>query len=209
MSVSALAERESVRPDNRSRSGEPVDEIVLNAVVEAAVSGDTAATEWLLSHVRPLVLRYCQARIGGHRTAISVDDVAQEVLLALFRALPNYRNQGRPFLAFVYGIAGHKVADARRNAARVATALPVPEIPDVASPEATPEQHALQFELTSRIQDLLRKVLSPRQHEILVLRLVVGLSAEEVADVMGSTPGAIRVAQHRALTRLRKVVTKD
>nr|CEL16196.1 RNA polymerase sigma-70 factor [Kibdelosporangium sp. MJ126-NF4]CTQ94121.1 RNA polymerase sigma-70 factor [Kibdelosporangium sp. MJ126-NF4] len=186
-----------------------MDEIVLNAVVEAAVSGDTAATEWLLTYVRPLVLRYCQARIGGHRTAISVDDVAQEVLLALFRALPGYRNQGRPFLAFVYGIAGHKVADARRNAARVSAALSVPEIPDVASSEATPEQQALQFELTSRMEQLLRKVLSPRQHEILVLRLVVGLSAEEVADVMGSTPGAIRVAQHRALTRLRKVVTRD
>jgi RNA polymerase sigma-70 factor (ECF subfamily) len=204
MSVSALAERE----DSRSRTGEPVDEIVLNAVVEAAVLGDAAAIHWLLSYVRPLVLRYCQARIGGHRTAIAVDDVAQEVLLALFRALPTYRNQGRPFLAFVYGIAGHKVADARRNAARLATALPVPEIPEAASSEATPEQHALQFELTARIQDMLRRVLSPRQHEILVLRLVVGLSAEEVADVMGSTPGAIRVAQHRALSRLRKVVAK-
>ncbi|TCO64499.1 RNA polymerase sigma factor ShbA [Actinocrispum wychmicini] len=204
MSVSALAERE----DTRSRTGEPVDEIVLNAVVEAAVSGDTAAIHWLLGHVRPLVLRYCQSRIGGHRTAIAVDDVAQEVLLALFRALPTYRNQGRPFLAFVYGIAGHKVADARRNAARIAATMPVPEIPDVASQDATPEQHALQFEMTSRIEQLLRRVLSPRQHEILVLRLVVGLSAEEVADVMGSTPGAIRVAQHRALSRLRKVVSQ-
>ena len=204
MSGSALAERE----DTRSRTGEPVDEIVLNAVVEAAVSGDTAAIHWLLGYVRPLVLRYCQARIGGHRSAIAVDDVVQEVLLALFRALPTYRNQGRPFLAFVYGIAGHKVADARRNAARIATTMPVPEIPDVASQEATPEQHALQFEMTSQIQQLLRRVLSPRQHEILVLRLVVGLSAEEVADVMGSTPGAIRVAQHRALSRLRKVVSQ-
>ncbi|MFD1052318.1 hypothetical protein ACFQ1S_45440, partial [Kibdelosporangium lantanae] len=43
---------------------------MLNAVVEAAVSGDTAAIHWLLSYVRPLVLRYCQARIGGHPSAV-------------------------------------------------------------------------------------------------------------------------------------------
>jgi RNA polymerase sigma-70 factor (ECF subfamily) len=106
----------------------------------------------------------------------------------------------------VSGIADHKVADARRNAARIATALP--QIPDAASAETTPEQDALQFELTSRIEQLLRRVLSPRQHEILVLRLVVGLSAEEVADVMGTTPGASRVAQHRALSPPRKVVSQ-
>ena len=43
-----------------------------------------------------------------------------------------------------------------------------------------------------------------KQREILVLRVVVGLSAEETAEAVGSTPGAVRVAQHRALARLRK-----
>lgn len=38
---------------------------------------------------------------------------------------------------------------------------------------------------------------------MLVLRLIVGLSAEETADAVGSTPGAVRVAQHRALARLK------
>jgi RNA polymerase sigma-70 factor (ECF subfamily) len=46
--------------------------------------------------------------------------------------------------------------------------------------------------------------LPDKQREILLLRVVVGLSAEETAEAVGSTPGAVRVAQHRALTRLRK-----
>ena len=57
-------------------------------------------------------------------------------------------------------------------------------------------------ELSGEMAELL-KVLPPKQREIVVLRVVVGLSAEETADAVGSTPGAVRVAQHRALTRLR------
>ena len=48
--------------------------------------------------------------------------------------------------------------------------------------------------------------LPEKQREILVLRLVVGLSAEETAEMIGSTPGAVRVAQHRALTKLKKII---
>ncbi len=49
--------------------------------------------------------------------------------------------------------------------------------------------------------------LPPKQREILVLRVVVGLSAEETAEAVESTPGAVRVAQHRALTKLRTSVS--
>jgi RNA polymerase sigma-70 factor (ECF subfamily) len=55
----------------------------------------------------------------------------------------------------------------------------------------------------------LLRVLPAKQREILVLRVVVGLSAEETADAVGSTPGAVRVAQHRALSRLRKTLAAE
>ena len=77
------------------------------------------------------------------------------------------------------------------------------ELPDEADEAAGPE---LQRELNERMSRLL-EVLPDKQREIVVLRVVVGLSAEEVAEAVGSTPGAVRVAQHRALTRLRKVLT--
>ena len=51
--------------------------------------------------------------------------------------------------------------------------------------------------------------LPEKQREILVLRVVVGLSAEETAEAVGSTPGAVRVAQHRALGRLRKSMPEE
>ncbi|WP_174567832.1 RNA polymerase sigma factor ShbA [Amycolatopsis orientalis] len=180
----------------------------LDGPVEAAGRGDPRALDQLLTTVRPLVIRYCRARIGRQeRTYASADDVAQEVCVAILRALPTYRERGRPFLAFVYGIAQHKVADARRAAARNRSE-PVAEVPDGVSDSAGPEQHALHNELSDRMGELLR-ILPDKQREIVVLRIVVGLSAEETAGVVGSTAGAVRVAQHRALTRLRKILTED
>lgn len=52
-------------------------------------------------------------------------------------------------------------------------------------------------------------MLPDKQREILVLRVVVGLSAEETAEAVGSTPGAVRVAQHRALNRLRSMLATE
>ncbi len=182
-------------------------DVDLALVVAAAVAGERAAVERLLGYVRPLIVRYCRARVGRQeRSFASADDVAQEVCLAVLTALSTYRDQGRPFLAFVYGIAAHKVADAHRAAARN-RAEPVAEVPDEPELEAGPEQRAMRVEMTTRMAELLQ-VLPAKQREILVLRVVVGLSAEETADAVGSTPGAVRVAQHRALARLRTAASR-
>jgi RNA polymerase sigma-70 factor, ECF subfamily len=179
-----------------------------DALVAAAVGGDHKAVEGLIRWVRPLVVRYCRARLGRQeKTFASADDVAQEVCLAVLTALPSYRDQGRPFLAFVYGIAAHKVADAHRSAARN-RAEPVPEVPDSPALAEGPEQRAMQTELAEQMSRLLG-TLPDKQREILLLRVVVGLSAEETAEAVGSTPGAVRVAQHRALSRLRKVLASE
>jgi RNA polymerase sigma-70 factor (ECF subfamily) len=173
-----------------------------------AMTGDRDAVARLLELIRPLVARYCRGKLGPvDRSFLSADDVAQEVCLAVLGALPNYRVQGRPFLAFVYGIAAHKVIDAHRAVSRGRTD-PVADVPDVVAGEAGPEQHALRGELSTQLRALLAE-LPEKQREILVLRIVVGLSAEETAEIVGASAGAVRVAQHRALTRLRKTAPRS
>jgi len=175
-------------------------------LVSAAVGGDASAIDNVLRWIRPLVVRYCRSRVGGQeKTFASADDVAQEVCLAVLTALPKYRDEGRPFLAFVYGIAGHKVADAHRSAARN-RAEPVSEVPDATDLADGPEEQVMHGEIAGRMNRLLES-LSGKQREIVHLRVVVGLSVEETAEAVGSTPGAVRVAQHRALNRLRAVLT--
>jgi RNA polymerase sigma-70 factor, ECF subfamily len=174
----------------------------LDAVVAEAVAGNRDALSEVLETIRPIVVRYCRARVGtAERSGLSADDVAQEVCLAAITALPRYKDQGRPFLAFVYGIAAHKVADAHRAMARN-RAEPTDEVPERFAADAGPEQLALDAESNARMKALL-EVLPEKQREILILRVVVGLSAEETAEAVGSSPGAVRVAQHRALARLR------
>ncbi|MGH3829871.1 MAG: sigma-70 family RNA polymerase sigma factor [Pseudonocardiaceae bacterium] len=180
----------------------------LDVLVAAAVNGERYAVEALLRRLRPLVVRYCRSRVGGQeKTFASADDVAQEVCLAVLTALPSYRDQGRPFVAFVYGIAAHKVADSFRSSVRNRDE-PVPEVPDSQDQADGPEAQVLQGEFAGRMAKLLA-TLPEKQREILRLRVVVGLSAEETAEAVGSTPGAVRVAQHRALGRLRGVLATE
>ncbi len=174
----------------------------LDAVVAEAIAGNRDALREVLETIRPLVVRYCRARVGtAERSGLSADDVAQEVCLAAITALPRYKDQGRPFLAFVYGIAAHKVADAHRAAGRN-KADPMEVVPERFSGEAGPEQMAIDSESSARMNALLQ-ILPEKQREILILRVVVGMSAEETAEAVGSTAGAVRVAQHRALSRLK------
>jgi RNA polymerase sigma-70 factor (ECF subfamily) len=64
---------------------------------------------------------------------------------------------------------------------------------------------AMDADSSARMNKLLA-ILPEKQREILILRVVVGMSAEETAEAVGSTAGAVRVAQHRALARLKQEI---
>jgi RNA polymerase sigma-70 factor (ECF subfamily) len=172
-------------------------------LVSRAARSDPVATAALIARLRPGLVRYCRAhlgRIGGAYT--SADDIAQEVCLALLRALPRFRDEGRPFSAFVYRIAANKVADAQRAALRHLSLAPVDTLPDQPDAAPGPEQRAVTADDARRLSLLLRQ-LSPTQREIIVLRVAVGLPAEEVGGVLGMSAAAVRMAQSRALAHLR------
>ena len=84
-------------------------------------------------------------------------------------------------------------------------AEPVADVPDGPVTADGPEHRLLAAEMSARLGRLLGH-LTPREREVLVLRLAIGLSAEETAQAVRSTPGAVRVTQHRALGRLRKIL---
>jgi RNA polymerase sigma-70 factor (ECF subfamily) len=172
-------------------------------LVSRAARRDPDATAALLTQVRPGLVRYCRARLGRIGGAYATaDDIAQEVCLAVLRALPGYRDQGRPFSAFVYGIAAHKVADAQRAAIRHSAVTAGVVLPDQPDAGPGPEQRAVSTDLARRLTALLGR-LPEAQREIILLRVAVGLSADEVGAIVGMSAPAVRVAQSRALARLR------
>lgn len=178
----------------------------LDALVPQAAAGDQAALARIMAIIQPPLLRYTRARITGGRHP-NAEDVTQEICLAVATSIPNYVDRGRPFMAFVYGIAANKVADAHRFFARD-VANPTEDVPETEHDSFTPEQFALVSEGSNRVR-LLLDSLNDKAREVITLRVFVGLSAEETAEIVGSTPGAVRVVQHRALVSLRKTLEEQ
>jgi RNA polymerase sigma-70 factor, ECF subfamily len=166
----------------------------LELAAAAASRGDRAAIQEVLRQIRPLVRQYCRVRLGPDRiNNMGVDDIVQEVCLAVLTKLPTHRPGTEPFTTFVYGVARHAVVE--RIVARARVTLSVPALSsNEPTPPDTVDTEALMADL---------RALPAHQQDVIVMRILLGLSAEETALRLGSTPGAIRVTQHRALARLR------
>ena len=98
-------------------------------------------------------------------------------------------------MAFVYGIASHKIVDELGARSR-------------STPRTGPDFMAILTSEASELRELraLLDELPDKQRGVLVLRIAMGFTPEETARIVGSTPGAVRVAQHRALMRLRALL---
>ncbi|MCG8919437.1 sigma-70 family RNA polymerase sigma factor [Actinokineospora sp. PR83] len=167
--------------------------------------GDKEALSALFAWLGPPITRYCRAHIGRSGSAFTAaDDLAQETMIAVLRALPSFRGGRQEFLPFVFGIAAHKLAEHQRHRGND-RADSVAAVPDVVDDEPGPEQTVLRREMRNRMDRLLA-ILTPRQREIIVLRVVVGFSAAETANVIGLSAAAVRICQHRAMNRLRKAL---
>lgn len=183
---------------NKEMTGDSAE---LRALVIRAQTGEAAALDELVRRIRPHVFRYVLARLIDRSSA---EDVTQEVTMTVVSALPRYEDVGRPVLAWVFGIAMRKVSEAHRSLRRHPE-WPADALPDCPVETDGPETAAVRLDTARRMADLLATLPHP-QDEIVRLRVAAGLSAEETAAALGMTAGAVRVAQHRALARLRATV---
>jgi RNA polymerase sigma-70 factor (ECF subfamily) len=183
---------------------ERLDALSLRELAALAVR-DTDARDVLLTRVRDMALRYARVRLGRFGAEDTAQDVAQEVCMAVVTALPTYEERGVPFEAFVYTITSRKLADAQRAAMR--GPAPVADLPDGPDDGPSPESVAVMRDDAATAMTLMQQ-LPGQQREILTLRVAVGMSTDETAAALGMSTGAVRVAQHRALTKLRALVAQ-
>ncbi len=134
--------------------------------------------------------------------AIDPDDLTGEVLLQLVRGLARFEGDEAGFRSWVFLIAHHRVIDERRRRQRDAS-FAADQAPLPAAPGA---DDVLLERLDDEWRDRLDR-LSDDQRNVILLRVVAGLPAEDVAQILGKRIGTIRVLQHRALGRLRAGVT--
>jgi RNA polymerase sigma-70 factor (ECF subfamily) len=124
--------------------------------------------------------------------------------LKALAALPEYRADGPSFRSWLFAIAHNVITDELR--ARRPD-QPLTTVVDIVSQAPTPEEEAVRTEERHTIRALLALV-PPGEARLLELRLA-GLSGAEIAAVLGMTPGAVRVAHHRAVAHLRALLADE
>lgn len=164
---------------------------------DASAVAETEVPEHAWIRARAILVRYVGARIGD---AHEVEDVVQECLIAA--AMSPRRETGDP-LPFLLGTARHKTADWWRDRGR-GRSVPVAEVPDRVDDADGPLELAVRNEDATRARTLLQ-ALPERDAELLMLRMA-GCSASETAGALGMNEGSVRVAQHRALAKLRALM---
>jgi RNA polymerase sigma-70 factor (ECF subfamily) len=168
------------------------------SVLAAAQAGGEWAWEVLYRQYAGPIRGYLRAN-----GAKEPDDLVSEVFLQIARNLPGFEGDDRQFRSWIFTVAHHRVVDERRMRGR----RPVdPSSDGVVEPTETmvaAEELALTRLGVERARALLDD-LSPDQRDVLLLRILGGLTVEEVAATLGKRAGAVKALQRRGLAALQR-----
>ena len=166
-----------------------------------AAQADPAAFDVLYRRYLDRVYGYAFYQLGDHHDA---EDATERTFLAALRAIGRYRDRGSTFRAWLFRIAHNCVANVHRSRSRRRTE-PMPADPPWSAPDADP---AGLLHRAEELHAVMRAVggLPDDRRQVVLLRFVDGLSAAEIGEVLGRSPGAVRVLQHRALRDLARVL---
>ena len=164
------------------------DDVDEPALVEAARTDRARFIELYDRHFHR-VYAYARRRSASRAEA---EDVTAEVFHRALSNLDRYEWRGIPFVAWLYRIAAHELADRRKAAGRVAGAQP----PEAAGPDPDLERRIALFELVARLPEDQRRVIE--------LRFGEERSIQEVAAALAKSEGAVKQLQRRAIGKLRQ-----
>jgi len=165
--------------------------------IRHAIDGDELAMRALWSRHAPhidLVVR----RLVGHDADLAAD-IAQEVWIQIFRALPSYRGDSQ-FGTWAHRIAVNRTLNALRKTRRLASLETAVE-EDSASVEMDTERSFLAASIDAAMQRL-----SPGARAVFVLHDVEGFTHEEIARELGITAGGSKSQLFKARGKLRKLL---
>jgi len=163
-------------------------------LIAAAQAGERRAIDELLARYEQRIYRFGLRMCGDPESA---REVLQETMLAAFRNLPGFRGEAA-LSTWLYQIARSFCIKQRRGTHPTTTLGP-----DVADASAGPDVQVHARQIGQALVDAIR-ALPAEQREVLVLRDVEGLSAQEAADVVGIEVGALKSRLHRARMALRE-----
>lgn len=189
--------------DGLDASGDP------GATVAAARRGEQDAWRELYArHARRLTVWLHSVPLSD--AAASPDDIASEAWLTAAAKIGGFEGTDEEFAPWLFTIARNHASNTRRTAARRRTD-PVAVGDDDAPPlpaAVDPGDAVARVDAQDRTRRLLAH-LSPREAEVVACIDVVGLDVAATAQTLGMRPTAVRVARHRALGRLRRLLSPE
>jgi RNA polymerase sigma-70 factor (ECF subfamily) len=170
-------------------------------LIRIAQEGESEAFGELYHRYAKIVFRFIYANLNDR---LDAEDLTEEVFLRAWRSLSKYRQKGVPFLAYLFKIARNVLIDFYRRAGRSGGHMSIEE-KQITDFNPDPGETAI---LNIEHQEVRHTLTQLREdyRTVLVLRFLSGLSREETGQVMGRTPGAVRIIQHRALSALRSLL---
>jgi len=166
------------------------------AVIRRAIAGDERALRALWSQHAPHIDAVVRRLVGDPDLAA---DVAQEVWIQIFRALPTYRGESQ-FGTWAHRIAVNRTLNALRRSRRLAKVeAEIDE--DTAAVEPDGERSLLM----ASIEDAAAQ-LAPGARAVFVLHDVEGYTHEEIARELGITPGGSKSQLFKARAKLRRLL---
>jgi RNA polymerase sigma-70 factor (ECF subfamily) len=171
------------------------------AVLAAAQEGGEVAFSALYRDCTPDLLRYLWVAAPG-----AAEDVAAETWVQICRGLPSFCGDESAWRSWLFTVARRRAIDESRRRSRHPIA-PLDDLPPAQEP-ASADAGALALEnlATAAMVKAVRE-LPPLQAEVILLRMLAGLDNETVAQIVGRSPGAVRVAAHRGLRRLAQILS--
>ncbi|HWL38243.1 MAG TPA: sigma-70 family RNA polymerase sigma factor [Frankiaceae bacterium] len=172
-------------------------------MLDAARRGDPAGIEAVYRRYAPAVLAWFRARLGDGHLA---EDLTGDAFVAVIAALPRYTGGPEAFAGWLFTLVRRDFVDhLRRTARRPETPVSEPQTGETVRDTA---DEVVERAESDRVRAALAQ-LSPDQQEVLVLRVVAGLTTPEVAEATGRTVGAVKALQHRGLDSLGRLLGKE
>ena len=161
------------------------------------------ATAWseLYSQNYSPVYKYLYGKLGSKEQA---EDLAAQVFLEALQNIDNYREMGRPIIAWFVGIARNLAKTAIRKSNRTPQAAVSDSQSEV--PSSFPDPAPLGVESLDLAKCL--ESLTAEQREVISLRFFADLTAREVGSVLGKTEQSVYALQVRAVASLRRAMAK-
>ncbi|KKU14920.1 hypothetical protein A3A20_00130 [Candidatus Wolfebacteria bacterium RIFCSPLOWO2_01_FULL_45_19] len=169
-------------------------------IIQRAIRGESSAFGQLYDHYMPMIYRFVLLKVGRREEA---EDLTHQVFLSALQNISGYKHLGHPFSSWLYKIARNSIID---NARTKKETIPLYDLDMEPHIEPAIEKT---LDLNKEFNSAMKAIgqLNEEQQNVVIMKFIEGFSHKEIAEALDKNEGAIRTIQHRAIIKLKKLLS--